>query len=68
MAKKKPTINLSAKNITFIEKERHFKVISFNQEQMTVLCTVTVDGVKDKIELAFAHLQKEIKRLVRPLR
>ncbi len=67
MAKKKPTINLSAKNITFTEEERHFKVISFNQERMTVDCMVTVEGEKEKLELPFAHLPKEIKKKVRPL-
>jgi len=68
MAKKKPVLNFSSKNITFSEKERHFKIISFNQEHMTVLCTVTVEGKKDKIELPFAHLPKNIKALLRPLR
>lgn len=68
MAKKKPVLNFSSKNMTFSEKERHFKVISFNQEHMTVLCTVTVEGEKSKIDLPFAHLPREIKSLVRPLR
>jgi len=68
MAKKKPTLNFASKNITFSEKERHFKIISFNQEHMTVLCTVTVEGKKDKIDLPFAHLPKSIKSLLRPLR
>ena len=67
MAKKKPTLNVSSKNITFSEKERHFKIISFNQEHMTVLCTVTVDGKKEKIDLPFAHLPKNIKAILRPL-
>ena len=67
MAKKKPTINFSSKNITFSERERYFKVISFNQEHMIVVCTVTVEGKKEKIELPFAHLPKDIKKEIRPL-
>jgi 5-formyltetrahydrofolate cyclo-ligase len=67
MAKKKPTLNLSTKNITFSEKERHFKVISFNQERMTLDCIVTVDDKKERVELPFAHLPKEVKKLIRPL-
>ena len=68
MAKKKPVVQLSSKNITFSEQERHFKVISFNQEYMTVECTVTEEGEKSKIDLPFAHLPRDVKTLVRPLR
>ncbi len=67
MAKKKPTLQFGKQNITFSEKERHYKVISFNQEKMTVQCTVTVDGKKEPIELPFAHIPKEIKKVLRPL-
>ena len=68
MAKKKPVIQLSSKNITFSENERHFKVISFNQEYMTVLCSETEGGVKRQLDLPFAHLPRDVKTLVRPLR
>ena len=62
MAKKKPTLNLSSKNLIFEERERHFKIITFNQEKMTVSCIVTVDGRKEPYELPFAHLPKVLKK------
>jgi len=67
MAKKK-TINLSEKNITFIEKERHFKIISLNLNTMEVEVTVTVEGEKKKVmKLPLGHLPKEVKKLVRSI-
>lgn len=67
MAKKKPTINLSSKNLTFIEGERHFKIITFNQEKMVVSCIVTENTMKNPFELPFAHLPKSLKQQVNKL-
>jgi hypothetical protein len=67
MAKKK-TINLSDQNITFTEKERHFKVISLNLNSMEVEVTITEEGEKKKVtKMPLGHLPKEIKKLVRPV-
>jgi len=69
MAKnKKKVINLSHQNISFIEKERHIKIISFNPNSMEVEVTVTQDDEPKKImKLPLGHLPKEIKKLVRPV-
>ena len=70
MAKnKKKVINLSDQNICFTEKERHFKIISFNPNTMEVEVSVTEEGEKNKkvMKLPFAHLPKELKKLVRPV-
>jgi len=69
MAKnKKKVINLSDQNITFNEKERHFKLISFNPNTMEVEVSVSEDAekVKKVMKLPFAHLPKELKKIVKP--
>ena len=49
MAKnKKKVINLSNQNICFSEKERHFKINSFNPNSMEVEVSVSEDGKKNK--------------------
>lgn len=69
MAKnKKPVINVSAQNISFIEKERHIKIISFNPNSMEVEVSVTEEGENKKImKLPLGHIPKEIKKLIRPI-
>ncbi len=69
MAKnKKKVINLSEQDIFFVEKERHIKIISFNPNSMEVEVSVSVEGEKKKVmKLPFAHIPKEIKKLVRPV-
>jgi len=68
MAKKKKTINLSDKNITFIEKEQHFKIISLNLNSMEVEVSISVEGENKKVtRMPLGHLPKEIKKLVRPV-
>ena len=69
MAKnKKKVINLSEQNISFVEKEREMKIISFNPNSMEVEVTVTEEGEKKKVmKLPLGHLPKEIKKLVRPV-
>ena len=66
--KKKKVINLSDRNICYVEKERHIKIISMNPNTMDVEVSITVEGEKKKIMmLPLAHLPKEIKKLVNPL-
>lgn len=68
MAKKKRVINLSEQNISYIEDEREIRIISFNPNTMEVDVSIKVEGEKKHVmKLPFAHLPKEIKRLVRPL-
>jgi len=69
MAKnKKKVINLSDQNITFSEKERHFKLISFNPNSMEVEVSVSEESEKSKkvMKLPFAHLPKELKKVIKP--
>ncbi|PHR55264.1 MAG: hypothetical protein COA44_11195 [Arcobacter sp.] len=69
MAKnKKKVINLSEQNITFVENERHIKIISFNPNTMEVEVSISETGEKTKkvTKLPFAHLSKDIKKLIKP--
>jgi hypothetical protein len=67
--KKKKVINLSDQNISYIEKERHIKIISINPNNMDVEVSISVEGEKKKkvMMLPLAQLPKEIKKLVRPI-
>ena len=66
--KKKISIDLSCQNITFLEKEEEYKVLNFNQNSMNVeVSIVDKDGKKRVQKMAFAHLPKQIKKLIRPL-
>jgi hypothetical protein len=67
MAKKKKTIDLLDKNITFQTKEQTVKVLSLNLNSMDVEVIVMEDEKKKVKKMPFAHLPKEIKKLVRPL-
>ncbi len=68
MAKKKKVINLSEQNIIYTENERTIKVIAFNPNTMEVDVSIVVEDEKKRVmKLPFAHLPKEIKKLVRPI-
>ncbi len=72
MAKKKPTLDFSNDDIRFKLKEQEMKVLSLNQESMNVEVIIMEDaknnGIKKRVsKMAFAHLPKEIKKLLRPL-
>jgi len=67
MAKKKKSIDLSNQNITFQTKEQTVKVLSLNLNSMDVEVIVMEDEKKKIKKMPFAHLPKEIKKVVRPL-
>jgi len=67
MAKKKKTIDLLDKNIIFQTKEQTVKVLSLNLNSMDVEVIVMEDEKKKVKKMPFAHLPKEIKKVVRPL-
>ena len=67
MAKKKKTIELLDKNIIFQTKEQTVKVLSLNLNSMDVEVIVMEDEKKKVKKMPFAHLPKEIKKVVRPL-
>ena len=68
MSKKKKTINLSDKNITFKEKEELYRLLNFSQNSMNVEVSIVGDNGKKRVQkMAFAHLPKHIKKLIRPI-
>lgn len=68
MAKKKKVINLIEQNISYIEDERDIKLVSFNPNTMEVDVSISVKGeAKRVMKLPFAHLPKEIKKIVKPV-
>jgi hypothetical protein len=67
MAKKKKSIELQSQNITFKLDNQLFHIIRFNLYNMTLDVIAQNDGVmkKGKNTLPFAHLPKEIKKLIK---
>ncbi|CAA6809979.1 MAG: Unknown protein [uncultured Sulfurovum sp.] len=67
MGKKKQSLDFSAEDISFTMKEQKIKVLSLNQNSMDVE-VIIFEGEKKKVsKMAFAHLPKEIKKLLRPI-
>lgn len=68
MAKKKKSIELSSKKIAFTLEKVTYKVIRYYPTAMTLDVMVTdANGVKSGMKnIAFAHIPKEIKKLVKP--
>jgi len=68
MAKKKKSVELSNQNIEFSLLETHYKVIRYYPDKMT-LDVMKFDKDKTKLgmqNLPFAHLPKNIKKLIKP--
>ena len=65
--KKKPTIELSNKKISFTRDNVTFKIIRFYQKDMT-LDVMVYDGEEKRGEqkIAFAQLPKELKKELHP--
>lgn len=67
MAKDKKSIELSEKKIVFDIKKVSYRVIRFYPSQMIVDVMVIDDGVKLGMQtLPFAHMPKEIKKIIKP--
>ena len=67
MAKDKKSVELSEKKIAFEIKKVSYKVIRFYPSQMVVDVMVVDDGVKLGMQtLPFAHMPKEIKKIIKP--
>ena len=65
--KKKPTIELSDKKISFIRDTTTYKLIRFYQKDMTVDAMVYEGEEKQGVQkIAFAQLPKEIKKELHP--
>ena len=67
MAKKKKSIDYSTDNITFTLDNKLEKLIRFNPtlQEAELKCLET--GTKGTHPVAFAHLPKEVKQLIKPL-
>ena len=68
MAKKKKSVELSDKKISFTVNKRSFKAIRYYPTAMT-LDVMEFDINGDKLglaNLAFAHIPKEVKKLIKP--
>ena len=68
MAKKKKSIELSAKKINFIIEKISYKAIRYYPTAMTLDVMVhDENGVKTGMQnIPFAHLPKEIKKIIKP--
>ena len=68
MAKKKKSVDYSAQNILFILDQKEEKLMRFMPDIQAVELKCMEPGSKGTHEVAFAHLPKEIKQLIKPLK
>jgi len=67
MAKKRAIIDLKSKKITFDLERLNYHVQNFNPNNMIVNVIVFENSIKQgSQELSFAHLPKEIKKIINP--
>jgi hypothetical protein len=67
MAKKKKAVELTQKNLSFTERGITYKLIRFKPENMTVdVIRYEGDTKLDSYNIPFAHLPRELKRVVKP--
>ena len=67
MPKKKKSIDYSSQNVIFELEKRREKLMRFNPNLQEVELKCLDDGAKGTHTIAFAHLPKEIKQLIKPL-
>ena len=68
MAKKKKSIDFSTQNIIFTMDKKQEKLMRYIPEFQAVELKCMEPGSKGTHEVAFAHLPKDIKQVVRPLK
>ncbi len=67
MAKDKKSIELHERKISFKLENSSYNLIRFYPTKMTVDVMVFENGIKEGIKtLPFAHLPKEIKKIIKP--
>ena len=68
MAKKKKSVELSEKKISFTVEKKSYKVIRYYPTAMSLdVMAFDENGVKIGMQnIPFAHLPKEIKKMVKP--
>lgn len=68
MARKRKSIDLTDQAIEYRLDEGYARVIRFDPDKMSVEIAVYVQGEDvDTRHIPFAHLPRDIKRLIRPL-
>lgn len=68
MAKKKKSVDYSSEEIVFELEKRQEKLMRFNPNLQEVELKCLDEGAKGTHTVAFAHLPKEIKQLIKPLK
>ncbi len=68
MAKKKKSVDYSKENVIFEMDQKQEKLMRYMPEVQAVELKCMEPGSKGIHEVAFAHLPKEIKQLLKPLR
>ncbi len=67
MAKKKKSIELTAQDMSFTEKDTLYKLMRFYPDKMTLDTMIYEDGKKQGMRnIPFAHLPKELKKKIKP--
>ncbi len=67
MAKKKKSIELTAQDMSFTEKDTLYKLMRFYPDKMTLDTMIYEDGKKLGMRnIPFAHLPKELKKKIKP--
>jgi len=68
MSKKKKSVELSNKKISFIREQITYKVVRFYPTAMSLDVMVTdEDGVKKGMQnIPYAHAPKDVKKLIKP--
>ena len=67
MAKKKSILDLRAKNIKFDLERLNYHVQNYNPNTMTLDVLIFENGIQQGVQnLPFAHLPKEIKKIINP--
>lgn len=67
MAKKRKSIELFEKKISFTLEKTSYNVIRFFPEKMSVDVAVFENGSKEGIRnIPFAHLPRDIKKIIKP--
>lgn len=67
MAKSRTIIDLKDENLSFIQKDETIKLLSFNQNSMTLEVAIFKDEkfIKNS-KIAFAHIPKKLKAKLNP--
>lgn len=65
---KKPLIDLKSKNISYEENNQTYKLLLFKKTNMTLEVAISEGGkfIQNRT-IAFAHLPKNIKSIIKPL-